>query len=114
MDRDNRSFDKTDMEKYKENLSQHLLTICTDSGLLKGTLLSSPDIDEAKMKETAIEKSYMAFVMADHTKFGRVYMARLNRRCDYVITDTRIRDYDYQWLMDSCTVLFADETDKRE
>lgn len=50
MDRDNRSFDKTDMEKYKENLSQHLLTICTDSGLLKGTLLSSPDIDEAWLR----------------------------------------------------------------
>ena len=33
--------------KYKEDLTQHLLSICTDSGLLKGTLLSTPDVDEA-------------------------------------------------------------------
>lgn len=27
--------------KYKEDLTQHLLSICTDSGLLKGTLLDN-------------------------------------------------------------------------
>ena len=28
-------------EKYREDLTQYLLSICTDAGLLKGTLLSS-------------------------------------------------------------------------
>ena len=49
---------------------------------------TTPDIDEAKMKETAIEKSYMAFVMADHTKFRRVYPVSFSplRRC-CIVTD---------------------------
>lgn len=49
---------------------------------------STPDIDEAKMKEAAIEKSYMAFVMADHTKFRRVFpvsFSTLGKCC--IITD---------------------------
>ncbi len=37
-------------EKYREDLTQYLLSICTDAGLLKGTLLSSPDIDDAWMR----------------------------------------------------------------
>ena len=34
-------------DRYREALTTHLLQVCTDAGLLKGTLLSSPDIDEA-------------------------------------------------------------------
>ncbi len=49
---------------------------------------TTPDIDEAKMKETAIEKSYMAFVMADHTKFRRVFPVSFSslRKC-CIVTD---------------------------
>ena len=35
------------MEKYKEDLTQYLVDVCTGNGLLKGTLLSTPDIDTA-------------------------------------------------------------------
>ena len=38
------------VETYKENLTANLLETCTGSGLLKGTLLASPDIDEAWMR----------------------------------------------------------------
>jgi hypothetical protein len=37
-------------------------------------------------------------------------MARLNQDCNDVITDTRIRDYDYQWLLERCNLHFADES----
>jgi len=40
-------------------------------------------------------------------------MARLNRDCDDVVTDTRMRDYDYGWLTERCTVHFADEREQR-
>ncbi len=33
---------------------------------------TTPDIDEARLKETAVKASYMTFVLADHTKFRRV------------------------------------------
>ena len=74
---------------------------------------SFPRLTEIDLKCGMIRSSRKSIVLADHTKFGRVYMARLNTRCDCVITDTRIRDYDYQWLMDECAVLFADERNER-
>lgn len=50
---------------------------------------TTPDIDEAMTKEAAINRSYMAFVLADHTKFRRVFsvtFAQLKKCC--IITDT--------------------------
>ena len=49
---------------------------------------TTPDIDEAKMKEAAVAKSYMAFVTADHTKFRRVFPVSFSplRQC-CIITD---------------------------
>ena len=50
---------------------------------------TTPDIVEAKLKEEAVKKSYMAFVLADHTKFRRVFsvtFAQLKTCC--IITDS--------------------------
>lgn len=33
---------------------------------------TTPDIDEARLKEAAVRNSYMTFVLADHTKFRQV------------------------------------------
>ena len=33
---------------------------------------TTPDIDEARLKEAAVRNSYMTFVLADHTKFRKV------------------------------------------
>ncbi len=49
---------------------------------------TTPDIDEALIKESAINKSYMAFVLADHTKFMKVSpvsFSALKKCC--IITD---------------------------
>ena len=49
---------------------------------------TTPDIEEGLIKETAINKSYMAFILADHSKFRRVYpvtFAPLEKCC--IITD---------------------------
>jgi hypothetical protein len=42
--------EKNTVEKYKDDLTTHLLQSCSGSGLLKGVLLSSPDIDDAWMR----------------------------------------------------------------
>ena len=75
---------------------------------------SFPRLIEIDLKCGMMQASRRSIVLADHTKFGRVYMARLNRDCDDVVTDTRIRDYDYRWLTERCTVHFADESNKKE
>lgn len=56
---------------------------------------TTPDMEEALMKEAAIKTSYMAFVMADRTKFRRVFpvtFAPLRTCC--IITD-RLPDKEY-------------------
>ena len=49
---------------------------------------TTPDIEEASVKEVAIKTSYMPFILADHTKFRRVFsvtFAQLRQCC--IITD---------------------------
>lgn len=50
---------------------------------------TTPDIEEARVKEAAINTSYMAFILADRTKFRRVFsvtFAQLKKCC--IITDS--------------------------
>ena len=79
------------------------------NGIDRSFGFSFPRLIEIDLKCGMMQSSRQSIVLADHTKFGRVYMARLNTRCDCVITDTRIRDYDYKWLINDCNVVFADE-----
>lgn len=49
---------------------------------------STPDVEEALVKGTAVKKSYLSFMLADHTKFKRVFpvsFAELRSGC--IITD---------------------------
>ena len=49
---------------------------------------TTPDIEEACVKEKAVQQSYMTYVLADHTKFHRVYpvtFSSLDTCC--IITD---------------------------
>lgn len=62
---------------------------------------STPDPDEAAVKEAAVKKSYVTYILADHSKFGQissVTFAPLEKTC--LITD-RIEDTRYQ---DKCVV----------
>ncbi len=50
---------------------------------------TTPEIEEAMIKEAAVNRSYMAFVLADHTKFRRVFsvtFSQLKKCC--IITDS--------------------------
>ena len=50
---------------------------------------TTPDIEEAMMKEAAVKTAYMAFVLADHSKFRRVFsvtFSQLKTCC--IITDS--------------------------
>lgn len=49
---------------------------------------TTPDIEEARIKEEAIKKSYMSFILADHSKFDKVCpvtFSELKKCC--IITD---------------------------
>lgn len=57
---------------------------------------TTPDTEEAALKSLAIEQAYMSYVLADHTKFNKVYaasIAPLEAAC--VITDY-LEDQSYR------------------
>ena len=52
---------------------------------------TTPDVDEANIKKAALAQSYMSFVLADHSKFKKVYSVtfeELSKCC--IITDKLI------------------------
>ena len=58
------------------------------NGIDKEAGFTTPDVEEALIKGKAIEKSYITFVLADHTKFRKVYpvsFAKIDKCC--IITD---------------------------
>ncbi len=58
------------------------------NGITADEGFSTPDVEEANVKSTAIERSFISFVLADHTKFNRAFpvtFARLDACC--VLTD---------------------------
>jgi DeoR family fructose operon transcriptional repressor len=57
------------------NLQKFNFTKCFlgTNGIDIKTGLTTPDIEEAHVKSEALKHSYTAFVLADHTKFNRVY-----------------------------------------
>lgn len=57
---------------------------------------TTPDINEASVKETAVGCSYVTYILADHSKFNtasQVTFARLSNAC--IITD-RVPDQEYR------------------
>lgn len=72
---------------------------------------STPRFPEAELKSEMVRSAIQSFILADQTKFGNSYLARMSVECDYIITDARKQGYDYDWLADRCTVLFASESE---
>ena len=56
---------------------------------------TTPDTEEACIKEKAVQRAFTSYVLADATKFGKVTMARICPldRFSSIITDWRIRRY---------------------
>ncbi len=58
------------------------------NGISEEKGFTTPDVEEASVKAAVIERSFVSFVLADHTKFNRAFpvsFARLNACC--ILTD---------------------------
>ncbi len=58
------------------------------NGISQEKGFTTPDVEEANIKQCAIEKSFVSFVLADHTKFNRAFpvtFSRLDACC--ILTD---------------------------
>lgn len=56
---------------------------------------TTPDIEEGLIKEEAVRKSYMAFVLADSSKFRRVFAITFSelRKCCIITDRLKFRDF---------------------
>ena len=70
---------------------------------------STPRFEDAELKVLSMASANQSFILADHTKFGKVYLTRVDAVCDYLITDTRQNGYPYESLEPQTTVVFVDE-----
>ncbi len=67
------------------------------NGIDLQTHFTTPEVEEALIKQSAIEHSYVSFILADHSKFGKVYpvtFSNLDKCCIITdrLTDKRFRD----------------------
>lgn len=79
------------------------------NGIDEGFGYSTPRFEDAETKVLAMAASNQSFILADNTKFGRVYLARVDAACDYLITDSAARESDFAFdsLDPKTTVVFA-------
>lgn len=70
---------------------------------------STPRPVDAELKSLMIKSARNSFILADHTKFGRMYFSRVDADVDYLITDSQQGDVSYRWLKNRTHLVYADE-----
>ena len=72
---------------------------------------STPRYADADIKTEMLNSSHCGFVLADHTKMGKTYLARIEMP-DYLITDREVGGFAYDNLSAGISVLFAEDSDR--
>ncbi len=83
-----------------KNLQQYHFTKCFlgTGGISQEAGFTAPDAEDAMLKAEAAERSYMVYILADHSKFNavaQVTFAQLDRAC--IVTD-KLSDESYRSL----------------
>ncbi len=72
---------------------------------------SITNMEEAMVKKEMLHSAKQSFVLADNTKFGKSYLAKLaelDGEIDYLITDSKAEDFDYEKLEETVHIIYAD------
>ena len=67
---------------------------------------STPRYEDAEIKSLMSNSAVESFVLADHSKFGKVYLAKVEAS-SCLITDTQLPDFSYDMLSDDLSVIFS-------
>lgn len=65
------------------------------NGIHKNSGFTTIDIEEALIKSEAIKRSYMSFVLADHTKFGQIFSVTFGELKEACIITDKLLDKRY-------------------
>jgi len=72
---------------------------------------SITNFDEAAVKKEMLYNAKQSFVLADSSKFGKSFLAKVAEpegQIDYVITDVKNEDYDYDRMEETVHMVYAD------
>ena len=70
---------------------------------------STPRYIDADTKMEMLHSAHCGFVLADHTKIGKTYLARVDTP-DYLITDREVSGFAYDSLGPAVSTMFADDS----
>jgi len=73
---------------------------------------SIANMEESMVKKEMIHSAKQTFVLADNTKFGKSYLAKVTGtegEIDYLITDSKTEDFDYEKMEEMVHIIYADE-----
>ena len=73
---------------------------------------SIANMEEAMVKKEMIHSAKQTFVLADNSKFGKSYLAKITGpegEIDYLITDSKTDDFDYQQMEEMVHMVYAYE-----
>lgn len=66
------------------------------NGISDSSGLTTPDIDEALLKNKAHENSYITYILADHSKFNRVFAVSFGNLSKVCIITDKLNDLKYR------------------
>lgn len=73
---------------------------------------SITNFDEAAVKKEMIRSAKQSFVLADHSKFGATYLAKvadIEGEIDFLITDEQVEGFDYAQLAEKVHIAYSDK-----
>lgn len=73
---------------------------------------SITNFDEAGVKREMIKAAKQSFILADHSKFGDTYLAKVadsEGEVDFLITDKRAENFDYAQMEDKVQLIYAEK-----
>jgi len=72
---------------------------------------SITNFDEAAVKIEMVKSAKQTFILADHSKFGKSYLAKVANNegeIDFLVTDSKNDDYDYDQMEERVNMMYAD------
>lgn len=101
--------------KFAENTIKNIRvdkTFLGTNGINEQFGYSITNFAEAAVKQQMIKSAKQVFVLADHTKFGATYLAKIanfSGEVDFLITDQRLADSDYSAYEENVNFIVAGE-----
>ena len=83
------------VEEVKARLPQAELLAIGTNGIAVRQGYTTPDMEEASIKSLAVERSYLSYVLADSSKFGKVAAVTICPLRDACILTDRMPDEIY-------------------